>query len=162
MKEAGAMKKILIFADTHGETDRCISVIRAAERVDAVIHAGDYASDAEDLSYIFDRIPFFYVKGNNDFFSRAPAKLTVNIDGASVFITHGHEQRVKYESDYRTLKAFAERAGASLAVFGHTHTPYCEDAGKMVVVNPGSIRYGGTYALAEVGGAAVKAKIMEY
>ncbi|MBR0027078.1 MAG: metallophosphoesterase, partial [Clostridia bacterium] len=47
------MKRILIFSDTHGYTDPCLSIINNTPRVDAVIHAGDYTRDAEDLSYIY-------------------------------------------------------------------------------------------------------------
>lgn len=156
------MKRVLIFSDTHGDTDRCVSIIRGAGHVDAIIHAGDCVSDAEDLSYIFERIPVYFVKGNNDFFTRAPEKLTVIIGGVRIFIAHGHEQRVKYEGDYRTFKAAAKDADAALAVFGHTHIPYCEDTGNIVAVNPGSITYSRTYAIAEIDKGKVRARIEEY
>ena len=88
------MKKILIFCDSHGDTNRCIDIIRSAGAVSAVIHAGDCTADAEDLSYIYPELPIYYVKGNNDFFSSAPSSMTVIIDGARIFISHGHEERV--------------------------------------------------------------------
>lgn len=156
------MKKILILSDTHGDTDRSAALVRSISGIGAVIHAGDCVRDAEDLSYMFDNIPVYFVAGNNDFFSRAPEHMTVIIDGVRVFIAHGHGHRVKYESDVRTLKSAAADAGAALAVFGHTHIPYCEDTGRIVVVNPGSITYSSTYAIAQIENGKVSAKIFEY
>lgn len=156
------MKKILIFSDSHSDINRCIDIIRSAGAVHAVIHAGDCTSDAEDLSYIYPDIPIYYVKGNNDFFSNAPSNMTVMIDGVRIFIAHGHEERVKYESDYRTLKAKAKAASADLAVFGHTHISYISYDGGITAVNPGSIRFTATYAVAEIDSGKVNVKIMEY
>lgn len=156
------MKKILIFSDSHGDINRCIDIMRSTDNVNAVIHAGDSASDAEDLSYIYPDMPVYYVKGNNDFFSSAPPHMTVMIDGVRIFISHGHEERVKYESDYRTLKAKAKAASADLAVFGHTHISHVSYDGGITTVNPGSIRFTATYAVAEINGGKLDVKIMEY
>lgn len=155
------MKKILIFSDTHGYTDSCLRVINGADKVDAIIHAGDYTRDAEDLEFIYPNIPVYYVKGNNDLLSRAPAHMTVIIDGARIYITHGHEQRVKYESNYRTLCAAARSANPDLIVFGHTHIPYSGYDGKAIVLNPGSIRFSRTYAVAEIEKGKVKTQILK-
>ncbi len=155
------MKRVLIFSDTHGETDRCISVINKY-RADAIIHAGDYTRDAEDLEAIFDNIPVYYVRGNNDIFSTAPSHMTVVIGGARIYITHGHEQRVKYEASYTTLRRAAENAKPNLVVFGHTHIPYTSYDGGYTLLNPGSIRFSGTYAVAEIENGVVKTSILEY
>lgn len=156
------MKKVLIFSDTHGNTDRCISIISNEEHVDAIIHAGDCVEDAEDLESIFDKIPIYYVRGNNDFFSRAPSKLTISIGGAKIFITHGHEQRVKYEPAFTTLRQQAEKTEPNLVVFGHTHVPYTSYDGKFILLNPGSIRFSATYAVAEIENGKINTKILEF
>ena len=154
------MKKVLIFSDTHGFTDPCMRIIERS-RPDAIIHAGDCTRDAEDLNYIYPDIPIYYVNGNNDFFSTAPMKMTVIIEGARIFIAHGHEQRVKYESDYRTLRAAAANANASLIVFGHTHIPYTSYDYGVTMINPGSVRFSGTYAVAEIDNGKIKTKILD-
>ena len=87
-------KKILIFSDTHGDINRCLDIIEKADSVSAIFHAGDYTGDAEDLESIYPNIPIYYVKGNNDYFSKAPSHMLVTIDGVKIFITHGHEQNV--------------------------------------------------------------------
>ncbi|MCH5211126.1 MAG: metallophosphoesterase [Oscillospiraceae bacterium] len=154
------MKKILVFSDTHGYTDPCMSIIEK-NRPSVIIHAGDCTGDAEDLSYIYPDIPIYYVKGNNDFFSSAAMRMTVIIDGVRIFITHGHEQRVKYESDYRTLRAAAKEADASLIIFGHTHIPYTSYDYGVTMINPGSVRFSGTYAVVEIEKGKVNTKILD-
>ena len=155
------MKKILIFSDTHGHTDPCIYLINNTPHVDAVIHAGDYTRDAEDLEYIFPELPIFYVKGNNDLLSRAPSELTTIIGGARIFITHGHEQRVKYDTSYSTLRAHAAKSNPALVVFGHTHVPYTSYDGGFITLNPGSVRFSKTYAIAEIDNGKVKTQILD-
>lgn len=155
------MKRILIFSDTHGDINPCLEVIRSFGHTDAIIHAGDYARDAEELEYIYPDIPLYYVKGNNDIFSRAPSHITVLIGGKRIYLTHGHEQNVKYESNYSTLRAAAEKANSDLVIFGHTHVPYTSYDGGMTVLNPGSARFSRTCAEAEIDGDTLKTKIIE-
>ena len=155
------MKKILIFSDTHGDINRCLDIIEKADSVSAIFHAGDYTGDAEDLESIYPNIPIYYVKGNNDYFSKAPSHMLVTIDGVKIFITHGHEQNVKYEYEFMTLRKAAEKYDPDLIIFGHTPLPYTDYKGKATLLNPGSIRYTGTYAEAEIENGKLKTKIIE-
>ncbi len=157
------MKRILIFSDSHGDTDRCMEIINKYRgQLDMVIHAGDTARDAEDLSYIYDDIPFKYVRGNSDIVSSANGDLIVLFGGIKIFVTHGHGYKVKYEMHYSTLVKKAQELDADLCVFGHTHIPYTAFEGKLTVINPGSVRYGGTYAIAEIEEGEVKTAILNY
>jgi len=135
--------------------------IKKADSVSAIFHAGDYTGDAEDLESIYPNIPIYYVKGNNDYFSKAPSHMLVTIDGVKIFITHGHEQNVKYEYEFMTLRKAAEKYDPDLIIFGHTHIPYTDYKGKATLLNPGSIRYTGTYAEAEIENGKLKTKIIE-
>lgn len=155
------MKKILIFSDTHGDIDHCLRIISDADRVDAIIHAGDYVRDAEDLESIYPDIPIYYVKGNNDIFTTAPAHMTVVIDGVRIYITHGHEHRVKYETGYSTLRAAAAEAKPDLIVFGHTHIPYVSYEGSAITLNPGSTRFSRSYAIAEIENGKINTKLLD-
>lgn len=156
------MKRILIFSDTHGCLDGCESIIRDSEEpIDAVIHAGDYTRDADRLKEKFPRLTFYTVKGNCDFSSNEPQDLTVMIDGARIFITHGHMYGVKLEYDYRTLREKGASVNADLIVFGHTHKPYCDWDGHALTVNPGSAGLGRTYAVASIENGKVRADIKE-
>lgn len=155
------MKKILIFSDTHGHINRCLDIINSADRVDAIIHAGDYTGDAEEIAAAYPKIPVYYVKGNNDFFSPAPSHITAIIDGMRIYVTHGHEQRVKYEINYHTLRSAAANANPDLVIFGHTHIPYTSYDGAFPMINPGSVRFTGTYAIAEIENGNIKTAICE-
>ena len=154
------MKRILIFSDTHNQINSCIRLLMNMKNVDAVIHAGDCVSDAEDLHYAFPDIPMYYVRGNNDFLSGAPDKLTVTIGGKRILIVHGHNERVKYDLSLSTLTEKGEAANADLVVFGHTHMPRTEYRGKMIILNPGSVRFTRTYAVAEIEDDVLKTSII--
>ncbi|MCD8391122.1 MAG: metallophosphoesterase [Firmicutes bacterium] len=152
------MSKLLIFSDTHGETAPCVDIILSSRGIDGIIHAGDCVRDAEDLEAAFPSIPIYYVRGNNDFFTRAPMSLNLEIGGARVYVTHGHMQNVKHELTLRTLKN--EARGAALVVFGHTHQPITEYDGEMTILNPGSTLFSRTYAEAEITNGKVKTRIL--
>ena len=154
------MTRILIFSDTHNDINHCIRILTNMKDVDAVIHAGDCVSDAEDLKSIFPKIPIFYVRGNNDLLSRAPDSLTVPIGGKKILIVHGHIERVKYDLSLSTLTEKGEKANADLVVFGHTHMPQTEYRGKMIILNPGSVRFTRTYAVAEIEDDVLKTAIV--
>ena len=154
------MKRILIFSDTHNDINPCIRLLMNMKDIDAVIHAGDCASDAEDLHYAFPDIPIYYVRGNNDFLSSVPDKLTVTIGGKRILIVHGHIERVKYDLSLSALTEKGEKANADLVVFGHTHMPQTEYRGKMIILNPGSVRFTRTYAVAEIEDDVLKTAII--
>lgn len=155
------MKRILIFSDTHGDINHCLHLIETSERVDAIIHAGDYVGDAEDLKSIYPNIPIYNVKGNNDIFTTAPLHMTVVIDGIRIYITHGHEHYVKYDSTYASLCKAAAKANPDLIVFGHTHIPYLEHKGSYTLLNSGSTRFSHSYAIAEIENGKLKTTLME-
>lgn len=154
------MKRILIFSDTHNDINPCIRLLMNMKDVDAIIHAGDCVRDAEDLHYAFPDIPMHYVRGNNDFLSGAPDKLTVTIGGKKILIVHGHMERVKYDLSLSTLTEKGEQTNADLVVFGHTHMPRTEYRGKMIILNPGSVRFTRTYAVAEIEDDVLKTSII--
>lgn len=155
------MKRILIFSDTHGNTERCIEIIEKI-KADAIIHAGDYYMDALMLQAKFADIPLYAVQGNGDIFFNAPANLTAQIGGKKIFITHGHNYNVKYDSHYTALAAQGIKEQADLVVFGHTHIPYTDYRNGMIILNPGSLKYGGTYAVAEIEFGKLRTSIIDF
>ncbi len=156
------MKKILVLSDTHRSVGAAADIIRSMPDISAILHAGDCTCDAEELRELFPKIPIYYVRGNNDWFSDAPDSLVIKIGGTTIFLTHGHNERVKHELTLSTLIKRGENCGADLIVFGHTHKAYNDPSGKIAVLNPGSITYGGTYATAEIDGGRIKTAIHKY
>ena len=113
--------KILVLSDSH----RAIGAMYDAamlEDPDAIMHLGDHVSDAEELSYALDLIDFYMVRGNCDFGAQAPETILTELGGVRLFLTHGHLFGVK--SGMSRLKLEADRVGANIALFGHTHRPF--------------------------------------
>lgn len=79
------------------------------------------------------------------------------IGGVKVHLEHGHRRGLQ------ALRYLALEEGARIALFGHTHYPYCEENGGVLLLNPGSA---GNYcrggraraALLEIDGESVSVK----
>ncbi|HLR08333.1 MAG TPA: metallophosphoesterase [Bacillota bacterium] len=127
------MVKVLITSDSHGLTEE-LSNIKEQVSTRHMIHCGDSEldMDAPELS------GFLKVAGNCDDDVRFPNEQTTSIHGLSFFITHGHLYRVK--SGLHTLSYRAEEVQADIICFGHTHIAGCEQIGRQLFINPGSIR----------------------
>lgn len=121
--------KILVFSDSHGMSNSMKKAAKLHTDTDAVIHLGDGASDAEQLKKQYPNVTFYQAKGNMDAFSSnkntvmLPQCSTFEADGFKFFICHGHTLGVK--SGLEPLIATACHNGADIAMYGHTHDPYC-------------------------------------
>ena len=136
--------KILVLSDSHSTLRfmrSCVDIIKP----DALIHLGDHYDDGQVLAEEYPQIPLHQVPGNCDKY-RCPIfvhqMLCYNIGSVMVYMTHGHNEKVKYGIE--NLLARARRYDAKLVLYGHTHQWDChvEEDG-IWVVNPGSCGYGG-------------------
>ena len=124
--------QILVTADTHLSTpEPPEAVADAVGSADAVVHAGDFETDAV-LGWFDDRATVHAVHGNADDAAvrdALPRRTTFEAEGVRVCVVHGHRTAdVAYE---------AAETGADLVVRGHTHTPsYNQRA--VPTLNPGS------------------------
>lgn len=135
----------LILSDTHGRSDVILRVIeRCHAGLDGVIFLGDNYRDIEPATERYPELTFHAVAGNCDFGARyleaeLQEKMLV-LDGVRVLILHGHTRSVKFYLG--ELEAYARRAGADIAMFGHTHERVLEyrDLGSkpLWLFNPGS------------------------
>ena len=125
----------------------CIQAVKP----DAMIHLGDYFEDGEAMAEEFPHIPMHQVPGNCDRYRMMefhPEELCYCVGGVKLFMTHGHNQKVKMT--LALLKKEAREAGARAALFGHTHSAYCCEEDGLWVLNPGSCgSYGGSAGLIE-------------
>lgn len=137
--------KILLCSDTHG-THSAITRILNGSKFDLAVHLGDHADDALFLSKETDT-PVIWVAGNCDPFSGAPNSLTLEWEGHTVYLCHGHTHRVK--SSLLNLYYTALEQGASLALFGHTHARCDEVCDTVRLINPGAVKRG-SYAVLTV------------
>ena len=127
--------RLLILSDSH----RSISTMERAvalARPDYIFHLGDLAADAHALAKRFPQLPVLSVTGNCDFLDRSQEQRLLELEGVRILLTHGHRYGVK--QSLLPLALAAEEAGASLALFGHTHTPLLEERGSVTLLNPGA------------------------
>jgi len=134
------MKRILVLSDSHSGLSFMRFAIRAV-KPDAVVHLGDYYDDGETMAQENRHIPFHQVPGNCDrcrMVGMKPETMCYPVCGAKLFMTHGHLQNVKLIGTDWLLRD-AKKAGAQVALYGHTHVADCfrEESG-LWVLNPGS------------------------
>jgi len=157
------MTKLAVFSDTHGylaNLEKAKELL--PEDIDAVLHLGDFAADAEDIGRAFG-VPVYAVRGNCDEYydrSDSPEKRIVVFEGARILMTHGNRCRGTYE-----LGLAAEEARCGAVLFGHTHRQLMTCEGNVLVINPGSLSFPrGTaagFALLTIENGDINAKIFE-
>lgn len=114
---------------------------------------GDHYDDGEAMAQEYPHIPFHQVAGNCDRYRCPPfarQMLCYDVCGIRLYMTHGHNERVK--SGIGILLSEARHYDAKAALYGHTHIPDChiEEDG-LWVLNPGSCGYsGGSAGMIEV------------
>lgn len=112
-----------------------------------VIHLGDMVDDAEEVAMHYPRLPFCLVPGNCDGWTTLPLKKQITLEGKSILLSHGHRWGVK--SGYDAAIRDARAAGADILLFGHTHTPVCQQLEDgLWMMNPGPAR--SSYGLIEI------------
>ena len=139
------MKKILVLSDSHKQNQTIVSAINK-ECPDCLIFCGDLLSD---LAAANTNLTCYAVKGNWDTFTSAPAELVLKIEDVNIFITHGHKYKAKQRLELLVNKA--NKVGAELALFGHTHKPLCQTQNNVCLLNPGSVKKG-SYAVVTIDG----------
>lgn len=127
--------RIGVLSDTHGSINIAVQAINKMGQIDALIHAGDFYSDALHTGRIFD-VPVYGVLGNCDAGFSGDEELLVNFEACKIYITHGHLFRAK--STLQLLYYKAQETGADVVVFGHTHVPVNRRESGILLFNPGS------------------------
>ncbi len=129
--------RILIMSDCHGAVGRVQKAIEAQPTAKHIFYLGDGACEVAELSSLYpDRI-FYIVRGNCDRFCEFPLQNTVTVNGTKIFYTHGHSLFVKQSTSI--LQSQAINHGAKIALFGHTHSAFCEYCNGLYIVNPGAL-----------------------
>lgn len=143
--------KILVLSDSHSGLSFMRQAI-AAVKPNAVIHLGDYYDDGETMQEAFPNIAFHLVPGNCDssrMYKIVSETLCYGVCGVRLFMTHGHNQKVKLSLG--RLLADARAANAKAALYGHTHSADChQEEDGLWVLNPGACgSFGGSVGLIE-------------
>ncbi|MCF6465400.1 YfcE family phosphodiesterase [Clostridium sp. Cult2] len=128
--------KIIVVSDTHGMMKEFIDEVKTMEKVDLIIHLGDYVEDGLAIEK-FTGIKTMIVKGNGDFFhTEYNEDEILDIKDKRILITHGHKYDVRYGIEKLLYRG--EEVKADLILYGHTHvSTFFEESG-IIVMNPGS------------------------
>lgn len=135
------MIKLGVISDSHWERRGLAGFAKRAKEqgYDAVIHCGDGLADAQWLEDEL-KIPVHRVAGNCDLRMRTEKELRLTFERVRLMVVHGDRFGVKM--GLSRLSYYAEEAGAHVVLFGHTHEPTACYAGKVMMVNPGSLAMG--------------------
>lgn len=116
------------------------ALLQGLQGVDMILHAGDWID--EDVVDLFaDLAPVDGVAGNNDgpgIVRRFSRRKVLELADYRVGLVHGDGSRSTPDT---ALQAFCDADGKGIVdviLFGHSHTPYLERHGGMLLFNPGS------------------------
>jgi len=136
---------IAVVSDTH----RVIKYIDSAKELikdaDILIHLGDNIDDVELLERSF-KGKVYAVAGNCDYSTKYPKETIIEVNGRKIFFTHGDLYGVK--SSLNNIYYRGKELDVDIVLFGHTHEQIIEEAGGIILMNPGSIslpRFKGRY-----------------
>jgi len=133
MKQRSSIR-IGVIADTHGLFDQAIR--RHFKGVVHILHAGDIG-DQSVIEQLEQIASVTAVSGNVDDSEQSvfPSGAMIELAGLRVALRH-----ILYEGGKLTKegRAFLDREGPDICVFGHTHQPKVEWFGKTLLFNPGS------------------------
>lgn len=134
--------RLFVISDTHGKWSRAVDIYKRLTDIDAIIHLGDFKSDAKSIQRILGT-EVIAVGGNMDGARGPEAYRIFPTEYGHILLTHGHTDHVK--SGVQGLLYRAEELGCKAALFGHTHKPLFEEADGIYLINPGSLTlpYGG-------------------
>ncbi|MBP3656256.1 MAG: metallophosphoesterase [Clostridia bacterium] len=131
------MTRVALLSDSHGDWQAIDALLEKMGHIDAACFMGDVTRDAmhlgDRLSQMPHRPPLYAVRGNNDYSSLYPDDRIAEIGGRKLYMTHGHLCVSVLSLAYRALER-----GADVALYGHTHAPFCEMVQGVLVINPGS------------------------
>lgn len=132
--------KIGIISDTHDNMPKIALAVRLfnKERVDLVVHAGDFISPITADKFAALDAPFIGVFGNNDgerlYLTKRFKKIGVIYPDYHEFEFAGKRGVVMHEPKF--IDALVKSETYDLVIYGHTHEIDIRE-GKTLVINPG-------------------------
>lgn len=131
--------RVVAFSDSHLHSPALQRICRVQQQADLFVHLGDGQGDVAWLQDEIPGLPLVWVRGNCDFSQDGDIEKLLELEGVRLLAVHGHTLSVKY--GYDALLRRAAELKAKVALFGHTHNPYCEYTDDVWLVNPGSVVY---------------------
>ena len=132
--------KIGIISDTHDNMPKIAAAVRLfnAEKVDLVLHAGDFISPITADKFAALEAPFIGVFGNNDgerlYLTKRFEKIGPIYPDYHEFKFDGKRGVIMHEPKF--IDALVKSEVYDLVIYGHTHKIDIRE-GKTLVINPG-------------------------
>ncbi len=128
---------ITIVSDTHSQTGHELSgrTETAVREADLVVHAGDFTTEAALDAFESASQRLIAVHGNNatpGVLDRLPAVRTFEENGVRFVLTH------RQRGGNTGLELLGRERDADVVIFGHSHRHLAENAGEVLLLNPGS------------------------
>lgn len=152
--------KIIVFSDSHGNPEAMDAAMRRHKDAKTVIFCGDGHRDLMTVRSAHKGKTFIAVAGNCDWYCDFPMIEQTELAGKKIIITHGHNFGVK-DGTSRIVN-FAKSNGADILLFGHTHKQLCTVESGILILNPGSVGYGGHYSVIDIDETTGKIRADEY
>ncbi|MGH2719749.1 MAG: metallophosphoesterase family protein [Actinomycetota bacterium] len=130
--------RIGIISDTHIPSRAAgipPAVLEAFTGVDLILHAGDVSVQAA-LTELAQVAPVRAVAGNvddADLTARLPETVRLEAGGVEIGVIHNSGP-----TEGRRSRMQRRFPGCRVVVFGHSHQPVVDDAGGLLLLNPGS------------------------
>ena len=148
--------RILVLSDSHGRVGPMEEAVEAV-RPQQIFHLGDGWDDARELHRHYPDIPLHQVRGNCDYRPGEPEEETLVLEGLRLYLCHGHRLGVK--TSLLQAGYLAEERGLDCFLFGHTHQPFHDRRGKCTFLNPGSVNFGGSFAVLDIADGRLSARL---
>lgn len=127
--------RIMIVSDTHGKNMYLNQALEEVGTFDLLLHLGDLEG-SEHFIEAFVKTKKEMISGNNDYRLDYPEERIIEVEGYRIWMTHGHHYQVYM--GVASLREAALNKNVDIVLFGHTHQPYLEKNG-LIILNPGSI-----------------------
>ncbi|SDC50103.1 hypothetical protein SAMN02799630_00167 [Paenibacillus sp. UNCCL117] len=135
--------RIGIVSDTHlydHKPELPAALVEGLQDVDRILHAGDWIGES-----IVDRLaaiaPVDGIAGNNDgpgIVRRFGRRKVLELAGRRIGLIHGDGGRSTPDTAYRAFCSAEGKPEVDVIVFGHSHIPFSETRGGVLLFNPGS------------------------
>ncbi len=133
--------RILVCSDCHGAKYNFLEAVKRESNAEVVVFLGDGFRDYEEIKAEFSHTKaFLAVSGNCDLACNFPDITVRSFEDKKFYITHGHNEKVKFGID--ELKWSAMDRNCDVALFGHTHDPLSVYRDGIYIFNPGALRDG--------------------
>jgi hypothetical protein len=129
------MKTFIIVSDSHGNRGMFERMATVLKECDYILHLGDTSSDGNYLKTLYgDKVTI--INGNCDPVKLGQDECVLDVEGAKLFLCHGHLYGVKYGT--QKLLARAKELGCQAALYGHTHRAEATEQDGIYIINPGT------------------------